>query len=76
MIDDLYHCLLCQQEVTEDAMCWGCNEYICENCYGIIETPQGFHHPVAHLKSEDYDEEAEEDKAWERASLESWPKDE
>ena len=60
-MSDQFHCLICQQEVEGDEnFCLGCNEYVCEKCYGTIETPQGFHHPVAHLKSEDYDEDKDE----------------
>lgn len=40
-------CYFCSKDLTKDNYCYGCKEFICENC--DTETiPFGRHHPSEH----------------------------
>jgi len=43
-------CYLCGGEVSEADFCWGCNEYVCQNCDDDGDFPIGDHKPEDHEK--------------------------
>lgn len=52
-------CFKCQRTVTQDDHCWGCREYVCEECnVGGLRVPWGGHNVDAHFKH--YSDDGEE----------------
>ena len=51
VVDLVPRCYFCKKVAGEDDYCYGCGEYICENCYGY--PPSGRHDVAQHQEIED-----------------------
>jgi len=47
-------CYFCEKEVTEDAYCFGCRHYICEDCDDPSEILIGEHTVDEHQEEEEF----------------------
>jgi len=44
----MHQCFLCEKDVSDGDFCYGCKEYICDDCSGGFNAPMGSHSPDDH----------------------------
>jgi hypothetical protein len=49
---DIPKCYFCKTPVTEDEYCYGCGEYVCDDCGLSMNPPFGKHPVEAHQEDE------------------------